>query len=126
MDVSSPRQLDACAILLQGELRPRLGREPSHEDDFNPAIWDEPREAHVLRSRETRREPTLLSPGGTALGRMTMAVLAKLMQTHVAAYTRERIDSVKHRGRYVCPPLSRFPVAHTVRQAEVDWSVELA
>ena len=72
-------------ILLQGELRPRFGREPSHEDDFNPAIWDEPREAHVLRSRETRREPTLLSPGRTALGRMTMAVLAKLVQTHVAA-----------------------------------------
>ena len=113
-------------ILLQGELRPRFGREPSCDDDFYPAIWNEPREAHVLRSRETRREPTLLSPGGTALGRMTMAVLAKLMQTHVAAYTRERIDSVKHRGRYVCPPLSRFPVAHTVRQAEVDWSVELA
>ena len=113
-------------FLQRRALRPRFGREPSHDDDFYPAIWNEPREAHVLRSRETRRDSALSSQRGTALGRATMTVFAKLVQTHVAACARERVDSVEHRRRYVCPPLSRFPIAHTVRHAEVDWSFEFA
>ena len=67
------------------ELQPRFGREPLHDDDFNPTMGNKPRETHVLRARETRCDSALLSPGGTALGRrMTVAVLAKLVQTHFA------------------------------------------